>query len=328
MIQTLRITSVIVGMLAAVLIWFSVSHGIERDMEAQDLLGAKDVIERLEDQIGKTNTAPANTQTPLVQEAQRYASIVNPPPQKGTSVVQQTNRRTPGTFNPGPGTRETASFKVIGTCVNAEDPDASLAYIRETGKGEHWVRQKDVLGRFVVEEVLDGLVKLRNGQVLTEERVDVAQKVSLLDDGTVGGPSLSTPKNSLPNRAVQARAVPGRSTVTKRAGESVAAYMARVRAAKATAAGRSVSVTPTSRVPQSVAQRTPRRPMTPDDKRGMDDVLEGLRKLKDQPESNKTPGQIDEMMTTLREEMKKRGSGSRNATDLDELRKRMLSGEK
>ncbi len=332
MIQTLRITSVIVGMLAVVLIWFSVSHGIERDVEAQDLLAAKDVIERLEDQIGKTDAPPVNTQSPLVQEAQRYANIVNPPQKPGVRPPNNRKKPNTGTVPINNSRLESTSFTVIGTCVNAEDPSASLAYIRETGKGDHWVRQKDVLGRFVVEEVLDGLIRLRNGEVLTEQRVDTPQKLSLLDDGTAGAPRV----NSLPTRAAQVRTAPGRSvptpTVTKRAGESTAAYAARLRAATATA---SRARTSSSRVPRSVTQRTPRPPQTPTDTKRMANIVERLNNMRDQHESNKTPEQIEEDNRTLDEitkkmmdHMEKKGAGSRNASDLDDLKRNLLSGKK
>ena len=182
MIKTLQVTSVIVGLLAVGLIALSVVHGTEPDAEVAKILASIGVLEQFEKQRGKSaGPAQIPARSPLVAEAEKYARIVNPP--RAAAPLDRLNA--PGSAfrkPPRPDVRppqSKAKFTLEATCLNADDPKASLAFIDEPGKGQHWVRQGDRLGHVTIEEILDGLVKLRDGQHIEELRVQREPKISL-----------------------------------------------------------------------------------------------------------------------------------------------------
>ncbi len=182
MIKTLQVTSVIVGLLAVGLIALSVVYGIEPDAEVEKILASTGVLEQFEDQQGKSaGPAQIPARSPLVAEAEKYARIVNPSraaaPLDRLNAPGHTLRKPPRLDVRPPQSK--AKFTLEATCLNADDPKASLAFIDEPGKGQHWVRQGDRLGHLTIEEILDGLVKLRDGQRIEELRVQREPKISL-----------------------------------------------------------------------------------------------------------------------------------------------------
>ena len=176
--QTLRVISVIAGLLAVGLIALSVVKGIEPDAEVEKILASTTALAQFPNRHGKSaGQSQGLANSALVAEAKRYALIVNPP-----SSLPGNPRMGPYRSPPSPEVRPqqvTAKFTLEGTCYNAEVPNASLAFIDEPGKGQRWVRQGDKLGHLTVEEILDGLVKLRDGQRLEELRVQPKPKVNL-----------------------------------------------------------------------------------------------------------------------------------------------------
>lgn len=178
MVQILRVISVIGGLSAVGFIVLSIVHGIEPDGEVEEILASRTALEQFSN---RQDTSPGQSQglakSALVAEAQRYALIVNPPSSR-PGKPRQGPYRSP----PRPEVRPqqvTAKFTLEGTCYNATAPNTSLAFIDEPGKGQRWVRQGDKLGHLTIEEILDGLVKLRDGQRLEELRVSPKQKVNL-----------------------------------------------------------------------------------------------------------------------------------------------------
>ena len=182
MIKTLQVTSVIVGLLAVGLIALSVVDGTDPDADVEKILASIGVLEQFEKQRGKSaGPAQIPARSPLVAEAEKYARIVNPP--RAAAPLDRLNAQGHAFGKPPrPDVRppqSKAKFTLEATCLNADDPKASLAFIDEPGKGQHWVRQGDRLGHLTIEEILDGLVKLRDGQRIEELRVQREPKISL-----------------------------------------------------------------------------------------------------------------------------------------------------
>lgn len=182
MIKALQVTSVVVGLLAVGLIALSVVHGTEPDADVAKILASIGVLEQFEKQRGKlAGSSQIPARSPLVAEAEKYARIVNPP--RAPAPLDRLNSQG-HTFRkpPRPDVRplqSNAKFTLEATCLNADDPSASLAFITEPGKGQHWVRQGDRLGHLTIEEILNGLIKLRDGQRIEELRVQREPKISL-----------------------------------------------------------------------------------------------------------------------------------------------------
>ena len=178
MIQTLRVIGVVAGLSAVGLTALSIVKGIEPDAEVEKILASITALEQFPNRRNKSaGQSQGLAKSALVAEAQRYALIVSPP-----SSLPGTPRKGPYRSPPRPEVRPqqvTAKFTLEGTCYNAEVPNASLAFIDEPGKGQHWVRQGDKLGHLTIEKILDGLVKLRDGQRLEELRVQRNPKVNL-----------------------------------------------------------------------------------------------------------------------------------------------------
>lgn len=208
MIQTLRVIGVVAGLSAVGLSALSIVKGIEPDAEVERILASITALEQFPNQHRKSaGQSQGLANSALVAEAQRYALIVSPPsslpgnPRKGSNRLPHRPEVRPH--------QVTAKFTLEGTCYNAEVPNASLAFIDEPGKGQHWVRQGDKLGHLTVEEILDGLVKLRDGQRLEELRVQRQPKVDLY----AGTGKHRKPQTGPSRMAVRAQAaVPARST--------------------------------------------------------------------------------------------------------------------
>ena len=211
MIKTLRVMSVIAGLLAVAFIVLSIAGGIEPDAEVEKILVSTTVLEQFPNQ--QDNSAGQSqglANSALVAEAKRYALIVNPP-----SSLPGNPRMGPYRSPPRPEVRPqqvTAKFTLEGTCYNAEVPNASLAFIDEPGKGQRWVRQGDKLGHLIIEEILDGLVKLRDGRRLEELRVQRKPKVNLYA-GTGKNPKPRTVPGRMAARAEAAVPVPSTPSI-------------------------------------------------------------------------------------------------------------------
>lgn len=200
MIQTLRITSVIVGLLAVGLIALSVVDGIEPDSDVEKILASTGILEQFESNQGKSAGLSQNSaRSPLVMEAERYARIVNPPRAAAPTGRVNPQGRIPRPPS-GPIVRPTlsnAKFTLEATCYNAADPNASLAFIDEPGKGQHWVRQGDRLGHLTIKEILHGMVRLRDGQRIEELRVQREPKINLYaESGKKGKPKAKSSGNA------------------------------------------------------------------------------------------------------------------------------------
>lgn len=253
MIKTLQVTSIVVALLAVGLIALSVVHGIELDAGVEKILASTGVLEQFKSQQGKSaSRSQIPAKSSLVAEAERYARIVNPRPAAPPAGVNPQSRTRPPS---GPKVRpvqSNAKFTLEATCYNAGDPDASLAFVDEPGKGQHWVRQGDRLGHLTVEEILDGLVKLRDGQRIEELRVQREPKISLYAGSGGKRKPKTRPSGITPSadtvgprqNAISVTSTASTPTVTRRPGESEAVYQLRLRAA---ARKRSLSRTPGTR---------------------------------------------------------------------------------
>jgi hypothetical protein len=181
MIRTLRITSILVVALAAVLVVFSVVFGVRGDKDIEGLLSEPGVIEKFDKSADNKTARGKNEVSPLVQQAGAFALYLNPPEPK-----------VPRTTSRSPSIRRTPSvapkFEVIATSYYKDRPEWSIALIDEPGKGRNWVRQSSKVGHLSIVEIKDGVVVVKDSSGTFEIAVEQKPHISLL----AGSPAVSS----------------------------------------------------------------------------------------------------------------------------------------
>jgi hypothetical protein len=182
MIKTLRITSIIAVVLAAVFFVFPAVFGFRGDKQIEQFLNSAGVIEKFKDAKGDKVEDERREISPLVKQAEAFALYLNPPPKpKPEPSVSE------GKSEPRPVGPVTAKFKLVGTSRHVLHPELSLALIDEPGKGLYWVRQFSKVGHLIIEQVKDGLVVVRDGKNTFELVAERPEKRSLLKANSSSG---------------------------------------------------------------------------------------------------------------------------------------------
>jgi len=210
MIRTLRITTVIAAVLAAVFLVFLAVFGVQSDEKAEEFLNSPGVIEQFNEARG-TKTKDTSSQTPpLVEQAKAFGLFLNPP------ATAAPKPRTPASTR-SPAVRPSlvsARFQLIGTSFYASHPELSLALIDQPGKGLHWVRQASQVGHLLIEQIKDGLVVVKDGERIFELVAERPERKSLIR-GKGGKAADTTPP--VTSDAIRANAlnVPSRITTAQ-----------------------------------------------------------------------------------------------------------------
>lgn len=178
MIKTLRITGVVVAILAGVLIKFLVLpmvSNVAGDPRVEKVLDSPGVIEHFKETKGAHAKSTGNQTSLLVLQATAYARYLDPPAKAGPRVVKGSPRQTKGpTIGP-----TTPKFKVYATTYFAGNPELSQALIDEPGRGRHWVRQSSMVGHLLIEQVKDGVVIVKSSKETFELEIEKASTTGL-----------------------------------------------------------------------------------------------------------------------------------------------------
>jgi len=156
MTKALRITSIIVAAAAVLLVALPVVFSSGMDEQTASLLDSQGVLEGLNKVAVAADTGAAS---PLVQQAEKFAAYLNPPPPKRDKPAPVRDNRTAVR----PASPVTAKFELLGTSYYPQRPELSLALIDEPGAGLRWIRQSSKIGHLIVEQVKDGKVVIRDG---------------------------------------------------------------------------------------------------------------------------------------------------------------------
>jgi len=200
MIKTLRITSVVAVILAGVFFVFPIFYGVRRDERIAKVLNSPGTIEQFRNAKGSNTKGTESRTSPLVQQAEAFASFLNPKP---TAIKSSPTSKTPLLSRSLPAT--TPKFDVFATSYCPESPKLSLALIDEPGRGRRWVRQSSMVGHILIEEVKDGLVIAKSGDKTFEIMLKKGKSVEI--------PSVSAPSTP----AGQSRSRPAVPTVRRTA---------------------------------------------------------------------------------------------------------------
>lgn len=171
MIKTLQISSILAVIVACVLFVSSIVFGTHEDKQIEAFLkspGAKEQFLK----GGHIPTRPSGEKSsPLVDEAERFARILNPPPPPKPVIKPEEIVKIE---EPKPPVDQvlTAKYKLYGTVVCESNPEMSLAMLDEPGKGLLFVRQGSEIMRTTIEQVLDGKIIIKDSRGTIEMTVE------------------------------------------------------------------------------------------------------------------------------------------------------------
>jgi hypothetical protein len=198
MIKTLRITSFLAAILAITFFVTLVVYGVNKDEDIEKYLNFPDVITQFKTAKGNLAKSNDNQISPLVQQAQTFSSILNPPKPKETARTRAGGRSKP---NVAAEPNVKPKFIVKGTSYFKSNPELSMVLIDEPGKGSHWVKQSTMVGHLLIEDVKDGIVVVKSSEGTYELKIE--EKII---KNTTSRPS------SVPNRSTPTR--PNRNTTS------------------------------------------------------------------------------------------------------------------
>ncbi len=178
MIKTLRITTVIAGILAVIFLVLPMFFGGRTNRAIEQFLSSSNVVEKYNMGAEYNAKASQDQVSPLVTQAEIFVQYLNPPPEPEPSIPEAP---TPTVSPPKPRGPVTAKFTLVGTSVYAAQPELSLAFINEPGKGSRWVRQGSQVEHLTIKEVRDGLVVLQDGQRTFEIAAQQKPEISLVE---------------------------------------------------------------------------------------------------------------------------------------------------
>jgi hypothetical protein len=177
MIKTLRITTVLVGLLAAGFLASPIVYGFESDPEIEKFLDAPGAVENFKKSESKKRTDSQVQDSPLVRQAKAFARYLNPPPDQRFKKPSSKSSRITGIPRP---VTVSAKFELIGTSFYPTHPELSLALINQPGKGFRWIRQSAEIGHLVIEQIKDGSIVVRDGEKTFELTAERPKRRSLL----------------------------------------------------------------------------------------------------------------------------------------------------
>jgi hypothetical protein len=203
MIKTLRITTIVAAVLAAILLVFPVVFGVRSSEHIEKLLKSPGVIEKFNKTVSNKATRSGNETSPLVQQAGAFALYLDPLTSKAPKTAARSNTRD---AKSGPDIDPKLPI-VIGTSYYKRHPELSLALIDVPGKGLHWVRQSGEIGRLFVEQIKDGLIVVKYNGITHEIAAEQKPEASLLE-GSSAVPKRTGVPSREPNKADTKSTVP------------------------------------------------------------------------------------------------------------------------
>ncbi len=178
MIKTLRITTIVAAVLAVIFFVLPIVFGGRNNEEIEQFLNSASVVEKFNESAGNKAKASQDQTSPLLTQAEAFAKYLNPPPKPKISTSATPK---PGVSQPKPRGPVTTKFKLVGTSVHESNPELSLAFIDEPGKGLRWVRQGNQVEHLTIKQVKDGLVVIQDNQRTYEIATQQKPERSLLE---------------------------------------------------------------------------------------------------------------------------------------------------
>lgn len=164
MVKTLRITSILIAVLAVAILALPVVSGADTDSKkTKKDSGFESVVEKFKKTEHGRTAKSADQTPPLIKEAKAFALYLNPPKPKvqraQSPVIPRTDRAIPPVIS----IPRNAQFNLIGTCIHQSDPNLSVALIDVLGKDQRWVRQSEAVGHLIIKKIKQGSVVINDG---------------------------------------------------------------------------------------------------------------------------------------------------------------------
>lgn len=201
MIRTLRITSIVAGLLAAALLVLFSMQGVRPDPEVERLLASPGVIEQFRHRPAAKGSP--DTVSALEGLAEGFSRMLNPP---AAVVPSQRVSRPDGLSTVAPRPRPSARFKLLATSCHPSDPNLSRALIEldTVDQRRIWVRIGQVIEHYRIVGIGDGSITYGEGNNVQVVQVEPRPpKIDLL-----AGPE-ARPRRSATNSTAVAAAVGG-----------------------------------------------------------------------------------------------------------------------
>ena len=166
MIKTLRITSVIAVLMAMSIFALPIKYGVKTDPKVENFINGPMVTDVFKAALRSRTVTPVSQINPLIQQAEAYALIIDPPKPIAKAIPEQGPKggvKPPIVVPP----TVTPKFNLISTIYYPFNPEMSQALIEE-GKVRRWVKQSSKVNHLLIEEVKDGMILVRNGDEVTE----------------------------------------------------------------------------------------------------------------------------------------------------------------
>lgn len=180
MVRTLKITTMLIALLALGFIIFIAAKGIASDENIEKFLSTPGVAEQLQTGSARAKASGSDQETPLIRQAKAFALRIDPPPPPKPAAAKSSARTKPRR----PKATVAAKFTLVGTSFHIGDEENSWALINEVGKGWHWVKQGEKAGHLIVEKIGDGVVLIRDGSKSYELAAEREQKADYVKSFT------------------------------------------------------------------------------------------------------------------------------------------------
>lgn len=168
MLKTLRVTSLVMVLLAAVGVVAIAVFGLKGDPDIVDFLAKAGIVDKLRGEIG--SDAPEEKSSPLVALAQAFALRIDPPPpppppkpDKPVAPPKELARNKVNPPIPTPKVQTQMKSDLLATVVYESFPTRSLALLKTTGNKQEWFRQGEKVGHLEIQEIRDGSVVFTQG---------------------------------------------------------------------------------------------------------------------------------------------------------------------
>ena len=252
MLKTLRVTSLVTVVLAAIGVIAVVVLGLKGDPQIKDFLAKPGIVDELRGKSGQGGTEEDKS-SPLVALARAIALRFDPPPPPKPKVeakppAEMARAKPDSSVIPQPKVQTIAKFDLLATVVYETAPEKSLALLKTTANKQEWFRQGEKAGHLELYEIRDGSVVFTQGGGNSQEIFVPAkpQTKSLLKGDR---PVSTTGRGSITARFSDADAASAPNAVTSETTDSGKVRMVRSRSSAAARTQR-VHSTPPPRPPK------------------------------------------------------------------------------
>ena len=183
MLKTLRVTSLVTVILAAVGVIAIAVLGLKGDPQIKDFLAKPGIVDELRKKAGQEGVKDEKS-SPLVAMAKLIALRFDPPPPPKPPVPQKTIEppkklvrvEPPKPVIPDPKAPVTIKSDLLATVLYETAPEKSLALLQTTGNKQEWFRQGEKVGHLEIKEVRDGSVIFTQGGGNPQEKFVPAKR--------------------------------------------------------------------------------------------------------------------------------------------------------